>query len=383
MLKTHQKAGGNETTDRQDDVAILMLGEHLDRPGGVVAVQKLILDHAPDAMNITHLPTLIDGSALAKLAVFTTTLFRMIARFLTKRVDLLHIHVSTGGSVYRQTVTALMALAFKKHVVMHCHSGKFPSFFDRQPKPVRAAVAAVFRRCHRLIVVSPHWEGFYAETLCIDPERIVVMQNPVALPANPPNRSVTSSVNMLFLGQINQAKGVFDLIEAVAILAEQAKHRFHVTIAGHGDLAPAMSAADERGITAHVTFPGWVGPEQRDACLAEADLFLLPSYFEGLPMSLLEAMSWGLPSIATSVGGIPDVLDDDVEGLLVTPGDVEALAAAMLRMIDDPALRQRLGAAARRRIEPLDVKPYIANLQAIYQETTRRKHPPLRERTTL
>lgn len=360
-------------TDRQDDVAVLMLGEHLDRPGGVVTVQKLILVHAPDEIRIAHLPTLIDGSNLAKLAVFATTILRMMARLLTERVDLLHIHVSTGGSVYRQTVTALIALAFRQKVIMHCHSGKFPSFFSRQPRPIRAAVAAVFKRCHRLIVVSHHWEAFYAETLGIARDRIVVMQNPVALPADPGMRMVTSPVRMLFLGQVNEAKGVFDLIRAIAIVAEKRRDHLHVTIAGHGDLAPAKALADQLGIAANVTFPGWVGPEQRDAYLAQSDVFLLPSYFEGLPMSLLEAMSWGLPSIATSVGGIPDVLDDDVEGLLVEPGDIDALAAAILGMIDDPAIRQRLGRAARRRIEPLDIKPYIANLGLIYRKTTRQE----------
>ncbi len=358
-------------TDRQDDVAVLMLGEHLDRPGGVVTVQKLILDHTPDEVRIAHLPTLIDGSGLAKLTVFATTVLRMTARLLTDRVDLLHIHVSTGGSVYRQTLTALIALAFGQNVIMHCHSGKFPSFFSRQPRPIKAAVAAVFRRCHRLIVVSHNWEAFYAETLGIAQQRIVVMQNPVALPAHPGTRSVTLPVRMLFLGQVNEAKGVFDLIRATAIAAEKMRDYFHVTIAGHGDLTPAKALVEQLGIAANVSFPGWVGPEQRDAYLAEADVFLLPSYFEGLPMSLLEAMSWGLPSITTSVGGIPDVLDDNVEGLLIKPGDIDALATAILEMIDKPALRQRLGKAARQRIEPLDVKPYIANLGLIYRNTAR------------
>jgi len=193
------------------------------------------------------------------------------------------------------------------------------------------------------------------------------------LPADPGIRVVTSPVRMLFLGQVNEAKGVFDLIGAIAIVAKKRRDRLHVTIAGHGDLTPAKALVDQLGIAANVTFPGWVGPEQRDAYLAQSDVFLLPSYFEGLPMSLLEAMSWGLPSIATSVGGIPDVLDDDVEGLLIEPGDIGALAAAILRMIDDPAICQRLGRAARRRIEPLDIKPYIANLGLIYRKTTRQE----------
>ena len=79
-------------------------------------------------------------------------------------------------------------------------------------------------------------------------------------------------------------------------------------------------------------------------------------------------MSWGLPCITTPVGGIPDIIDDGVNGLLRPVGDIKALAEAMHQLIDDHVLRQRLGAAARRRIEPLDVTPYADNLNVIYRE---------------
>lgn len=345
-----------------------MLGEDLDRQGGVVAVQKLILGHMPGSVRILHIPTLKDGSGLKKVAVFLKAVLALIKHLTVDRIDLVHIHVSTGGSVYRQTVTSLIALAFKKHLILHAHSGKFPSFFERQPKPAKAAIALVFRRCDRLLAVSHHWRGFYAETLGIDPRRIVVLPNPVAVPATLPERPTAPPVKLVFFGLINQAKGVFDLLQATATIADGSDQRFHLWIAGGGgELDQAKALALELGVTSRVTFLGWVGPKERDEVMADADIFLLPSYFEGLPMSLLEAMSWGLAPITTPVGGIPDIIDHEGNGLLVQPGEIAALAAAMERLIDDAALRERLGLAARQSVEPFDVKPYVAGLNDMYR----------------
>lgn len=348
-------------------VAVLMLGEALRRKGGVVAVEKLILKHMPEAIHFIHISTLEDGTSFRKLLVFTKAIVKQMAHLMTKRIDLVHIHVSTGGSVYRKVLCILIARVFAKPVILHAHSGKFPAFFARQPRFFQSMIAFVFRQCDRLVAVSPHWQGFYAGTLGIDPDKINILPNPVALPASIPQRDAASTVELVFFGLVCEAKGVFDLLQAIKLINGQTKSTFRVTIAGHGDVDKARSAAGNLGVDALVDFTGWVDSQMRDALLAKADIFLLPSHFEGLPMALLEAMSWGLPCITTPVGGIPDIVDDGVDGLLRPVGDVEALADAMRQLIDDPVLRQRLGKAARRRIEPLDVGPYADNLDAIYR----------------
>ncbi|MGH8327317.1 MAG: glycosyltransferase family 4 protein, partial [Steroidobacteraceae bacterium] len=105
------------------------------------------------------------------------------------------------------------------------------------------------------------------------------------------------------------------------------------------------------GIGERVDCPGWLDQDRKSAELAAATAFVLPSYAEALPMALLEAMSWRLPVIATPVGGIPQVIEHEANGLLVTPGDIEGTAAAMARLMRESALASRLGAAARRTIE--------------------------------
>ncbi len=349
-------------------VVVLMLGEALKRKGGVVAVEKLILQHVPNAIHFEHIPTLEDGSNFRKLLVFAKAIAMQAAYLMFRRIDLVHIHVSTGGSVYRKMLCVLISRAFAKPLILHAHSGKFPAFFARQPRFAQAMIAFAFRRCDRLVVVSPHWQSFYASALGVEAEKINNLPNPVALPASVPQRDASPKVELVFFGLVCEAKGVYDLLRAIKLIVGKTKCKFHLTIAGHGDVEKAQSAASDLGLEHLVDFTGWVDSDRRDALLARAEIFLLPSHFEGLPMALLEAMSWGLPCITTPVGGIPDIIDDGVNGLLRPVGDFKALAEAMHQLIDDQVLRQRLGAAARRRIEPLDVEPYADNLDVIYRE---------------
>jgi glycosyltransferase involved in cell wall biosynthesis len=96
---------------------------------------------------------------------------------------------------------------------------------------------------------------------------------------------------------------------------------------------------------------GWVTGENKEALLSTASIFVLPSYYEGLPMSVLEAMAWGVPVITTPVGGIPEVVRHGEEGVIVQPGDIVGLTAALRQLLDDESLRQRLGANGRKRIQ--------------------------------
>jgi len=205
-----------------------------------------------------------------------------------------------------------------------------------------------------VIALSPGWAAFVRE---LAPRaRVEVVPNSVPLPrlasevAHAENAVCAEPGRILFLGRIAAAKGVGELLEACARLAPSFP-RLRLVLGGEGELDWARRRAAELGIGARIELPGWLGAGARDAELARAWLFCLPSHAEGLPMAMLEAMAAGRPVVASAVGGIPEALGDGIEGVLVPPRDVDRLADALGRVLGDAVLHARLGRAARLRIE--------------------------------
>ena len=157
-------------------------------------------------------------------------------------------------------------------------------------------------------------------------------------------RHSDSECRIVFLGTLSERKGVPELIHALGGPALRGR-RWRATLAGDGRVEEFRRLASELGIADRIEFLGWVDQAVTRTVCEAADVLVLPSHAEGLAMSILEGLSHGLAVIATPVGAHNEVIEPEVSGLFVPPGNVEALSVALARVIDDPSLRARLGAA--------------------------------------
>ncbi|MFN6486381.1 MULTISPECIES: glycosyltransferase family 4 protein [unclassified Nostoc] len=347
-------------------IKIIMLGESLDRQGGIVSVEKLILEKATSDIQIKHITTLPNGSALHKMLVFLQAIGELFWNLLNQKADLIHIHVSDRGSAFRHSITTLIGWLFRKPVIIHTHSADFHLFYSKLPQLLQQWLSWSFCKCTRFIVLSDSWKKFYIENLGLKPEQVIVLPNPVKIPPQIPQRINSEQIFFLFLGRIGERKGAFDLIKAFASIPVAQKSRAKLVMAGDGEVEQARSLIPTLNLTNSITILDWVDQEKRDDLLTKADVFVLPSYNEGLPMALLEAMSWGLAVITTGVGGIPEIVTQDQNGLLVNPGDIQQLSEAMQSLIANENLRISLGNNARLRVKHLDINNYFASLRYIY-----------------
>ena len=345
---------------------IIMLGDSLCKQGGIVTLEKLIFEQAPPNIQIEHIATAGGGSGIQKILLFGIGLCKLVLKLLSTEVDILHIHVAERASTFRKSIVTLIALICRKPVILHTHGPEFRLFYSKLPQFLKQWISWVFGKSDRFIVLSESWKNFYINDVNLKPEQVVVLPNPVKIPTQVPHRSNSPLVSFVFLGRIGQRKGSFDLIEAYANLPTEDKSRSQLILAGDGDVTSAQSLIANLNLTNYITVLDWLDSEQRDALLAKADIFVLPSYNEGLPMSILEAMSWGLPIITTPVGGIPELVTHNKNGLLVNPGDIQQLSAAMQSLIDSENLRLSLGSNARKSVTHLDVKYYFDRLDEIY-----------------
>jgi glycosyltransferase involved in cell wall biosynthesis len=344
-----------------------MLGPSLHQQGGMASLEKLIAIQKSDEIEIRHISIHEEGSLSHRLQIFAKALGRFIIQLVQGKVDLVHLHVSEGGSVLRNGILMMIARQFDKPVILHTHGSQFHIIHDRLPTWVQRWVAAFFRQSACVITLSESWKAYYTETCNLKSNQAVVLYNPVAIPDQVPDRSDRRSTRFVLLGRIGQRKGAFDLIHAIAQLPQSQQQQIEVYLAGDGELEQAEALIRSLGLQHHVKLLGWIDAELRSQLLSDADVFILPSYNEGLPLSLLEAMAWELPSITTAVGGIPEVANSQT-ALFVEPGNVEQITTAMQKLIAERDLRLKMGQNARQRVMPLNVEDYLIRLHLIYRQ---------------
>lgn len=182
-------------------------------------------------------------------------------------------------------------------------------------------------------------------------------------------RRIENPHQILCVARLSPEKGVDVLVDAMAILAHQ-DSRWHLNIAGDGLCRSAIKEQIERlNLDDRVTVLGSICDVAER--LSETGVFVLPSHSEGVSLTLLEAMFASVPIVATAVGGTPEVIENDVTGLLVPPGDPEQMAAAISRIVQEPIeAATRVAAAANFASENFSVRTMMQRYEAIYQSGT-------------
>ncbi len=338
-----------------------------DSRGGMATVLTLMEAHPDPRVAIRVVPTYADHGRARRTLLGLRGMLVASALILAGRVDVLHVHLAHGGSVARKSLPLAAARLRGTATVVHEHSYDFTGWFDGLPRWARALVRRAVGADVWLVLATHHVAEF-GQRLRMDEGRIRVLHNPVVLPP----AGVTSGadddglVRAVSLGRLGRRKGSYDVVAAAALLPADVRSRLRVVLAGDGEVDEVRAAVAAAGVGDVVEVLGWQGPHDRDALVRRSDVFLLPSYEEGLPMAMLEAMAQGLAPIVSPVGGIPNVVGDGVEGLLVEPGDVAALATALRRMVDDGELRRGVAAAARARAEHFDVGRWYDDLTELW-----------------
>ena len=173
---------------------------------------------------------------------------------------------------------------------------------------------------------------------------------------------------VLYVGKLEPRKGYDTLIRAAAIVLKEFPQT-DFWFAGHGQLGAARSQAEHYEVSPHVRLLGWVTGVELEEIYSEVDIFCLPSHDEGVPMSMLEAMSHSLPVICTPVGGIPDVIGDGRDGLFVDPESSESVAEGIMRLLRDRKLASSIAQSGRRKVEAIcSLDTVAAQMTAIYKD---------------
>lgn len=249
--------------------------------------------------------------------------------------DIVHIHMSEPPSAIRKYLFFPFAKLLGKKTILHFHAFSPDTTINSKYK---AVYKYLFSNADCVVVLSEFWKNAVVKAFDLG-GKVQVIYNPCTTEVS--EKKYKRKKQILYAGTINARKGYADMIRAFAKIAN--KHLdWNLVFAGNGEIEQGTDLAEELGVDKQTQFLGWINGEEKDKAFKESTVFCLPSYAEGFPMSVLDAWAYELPVITTPVGGIPDIAKDGVNLLLFTPGDIDALAQRMERMITNERFRESI-----------------------------------------
>lgn len=320
--------------------------------GGVITSCRLLQESSLSQRTVL---TLIDstqvsnpppGLGVRAWRAFVRTI-RYLAVFSRARPEAVLLFCSGGASVFEKGAMAWYARMRGVPALLFPRGGRLMD--SGRGAISRFILRKVFSGAAVVLCQGPAWKRFATDVIQFQASRCVVIPNWSATPTlllvgRQRRQDHNQCATVLFVGCVEYEKGVQELLEAFSNVAFDRRVCLHIVGDGHA-MEFVREYVSANALQSRVRLSGWLEGDGLVSAYREADVFVLPSWAEGLPNAMIEAMAAGLPVVVTSVGNIPDVVEDRKEALLVEPQDVDGLTKALLSVLDDVDLRASLGAA--------------------------------------
>lgn len=337
-----------------DKIKVLMVGNHPSVKGGITSVINQLLNFDWDTRNVKmkFVPTYVEKNSIIKMIYFAFAYIKIWSLLLSYKPDVVHIHMSYRGSFHRKYALHKMCLRHKVPVIIHLHGSEFEKWYYECNDALQQKIKRLLRESAAFIVLGSKWNDAIKG---IEPQtNTVVVSNAVDIPDEKVQWN-DEIVNVLFLGVLIKRKGVDDLIDAISKLKKgDSLNKMHFIIAGTGkEEVQLKEKCHALQLDDSVTFAGWIDGEHKKELFNKCQIMILPSYNEGLPISILEAVSYGMPIIATDVGDISTAVKDGENGYLVKPGDIDALAESLINISESKENYTKMSEMSRKIAEEL------------------------------
>jgi len=308
---------------------VLIIGPSIRKSRGGMAsvIQNISSDkYLNSKFKINVFSSFVDGNIVIRFlySIFKFSYFILIFN----RYDVFHIHVASYGSFFRKKLYIDTLRFFKKNIILHLHGATFLEFFDNSSK--QKIINNTFKKANKVIVLSESWKREINKRMNLD--NVEVINNGVIFHNN--HFGLGKDNSFLFLGRLGKRKGTYDLLKAIKIVGKDYPQiRFY--FCGDGEIEQVNKLIKEEKLEHFVSVEGWCSKNKIKEILRVVSTMILPSYNEGLPMSILESMEQGKIIISTNVGGIPEVVVDNENGYLVEPGNVDQIKESIIKVISN------------------------------------------------
>ena len=286
-------------------------------------------------------------------------LFIFLYKICNPKVQIIHIQGASKTSFWRAAIFICIAKLFHKKTIYHIHGGGFKSFSLQHKK----AISYVFSKCDVIVALSMNWKEFFEHDF--NHNNVKIIPNIIDIPQENHTNRNENVIQFLFLGKKKKKKGVFDLVEVIEENKNSLLGKMKLIIGGNGETNRLEKIIKEKKLDEIIQYVGWVSGDKKIDLLNKSHYFILPSYIEAYPISILEAMSYHLPVIATNVGDIPEMLHDGIEGFLVEPGNKKQLFETIIKALNSNKTYNNMGENGYKICEkhfPINVKKELTQL---------------------
>jgi len=335
-----------------------------------VLVQNILKSKLADRFNFRLLNISHNNPALLRrllLMICFVTRF-LVTLLQSPDIGMIHIHTSAGRAFWDKSLFIMFGKLLGKKVLLHIHGGRLATFWNEAGTFKKSIIRKILNVCDAVIVLSAGGKTFVKQEIGSS-TRVVTLPNAVESLSGQATVS-GEQITFLYVGHLKPEKGLIDLLNAFIMCCNSTSRPIRLKIMGSGDTEAnekiIKEAYSESGL-AGISFVGVLTGTDKWREFFSSDVFVLPSHSEDMPMTILEAMACGLPVIATTVGSIPEVIENGVNGYLVKPCDISALAEKILQMAENPPLRKAFSIANRHKVlECFSFSNYENRLEGIY-----------------
>jgi glycosyltransferase involved in cell wall biosynthesis len=349
---------------------VLYIGPHYSLRGGMASVLKV---YAQSIKPFNFIAGYYYLNPVAGIFYFLWALIKLFWTLLTKReIKIVHLQSASRGSFFRKSVMILLSKMFGKKTVLHIHGGEFKIFFNNAGV-LKNYIRYILNSADEVICLSDEWKVYFDSLT--DKKNAIVLNNPVIFPAESIQKKAAFPVKVLYLNHINKAKGIFDVLDFIKENENWLADSFAFEIAGAGDNQLLEHFISTNKLGDLIEYKGWIEGEEKDNLIKNCDVFILTSYNEGLPMSILEAMVYKKAIISTNVGGIPRIVKPGENGWLITPGNKEGLKAVFEEIKNHKDILGKYGERSYQNAADYSPSAVKEKLGRIYEAVLRKKIP--------
>lgn len=305
-----------------------------------------------------------DANPLAKIWIGLQAAARLFLLCKSRKIDAVHLHSADGASYARAKLYIAIAHKFDIPIINHIHTASWTSFYVNASQKRQKEIKRIYSQCEALIALSDEWRMNLS--MVFPKEKIYVLENfiPYIDDSYVPkfeNHQVT------LISRIERVKGT-DILPDIITRSIARIPDIRFVICGEGSQLKSLEkeCADRAIATKNLVFEGWVTAEQRKQILRDSSIYLLPSYAEGMPMSILEGIGFKLPIVSTPVGGIPQIVHNRENGILCFPGRADEFANAITTLFTDRDLFEHMVTENQKVASEHSIDSYGKRLCAIY-----------------